>query len=28
MIETMLKDMDDLNIHLDNGKEQVRITCK
>jgi len=24
----MLKDMDDLNIHLDNGKEQVRITCK
>ena len=27
-IETWLKDMDDLNVHIDNGKEQVRITCE
>ena len=27
-IETWLKDVDDLNVHIDNGKEQVRITCE
>jgi hypothetical protein len=27
-IESMLKDVDDLNVHIDNGKEQVRITCE
>jgi len=27
-IETWLKDLDDLNVNIDNGKEQVRITCE
>ena len=27
-IETWLKDVDDLNVHIDNGKEHVRITCE
>jgi len=27
-IEAWLKDVDDLNVHIDNGKEQVRITCE
>jgi len=27
-IETWLKDVDDLKVHIDNGKEQVRITCE
>jgi hypothetical protein len=26
--ESLLKDMEELNIEVDNGKEQVRITCE